>query len=114
PSPWLACRSVRRSRGRADVGRADAREPGWRRRWRWRGADRRAGRGAVGVGRGTALDPQAVADAATGATGSDLVPLPVRAFARPIAEYRRYARGEASVLAARAAVLTGALRSGDR
>ncbi len=63
---------------------------------------------------GATLGAGAVADAATGATGSELVPFPASAFAQPIARYRVYARHVSARLAARVRALTAALRSGDR
>jgi high-affinity iron transporter len=63
---------------------------------------------------GTGQDAQAVAAAASGATGSALTPLAPADFAAPIARYRVYARGEARTLGARTAALSRALRAGDR
>jgi hypothetical protein len=45
---------------------------------------------------------------------SDLSPLPVAAFDRPVAEYRRYAERWAATLGRDVTPLTAALRSGDR
>jgi hypothetical protein len=45
---------------------------------------------------------------------SDLSPLPVAAFDRPVSEYRNYAERRAATLARRVAPLTAALRAGDR
>jgi high-affinity iron transporter len=63
---------------------------------------------------GTAKGAQAVAAAASGATGSALTPLAAADFAAPIARYRAYARGEARTLAVRTTALAAALRAGDR
>ena len=45
---------------------------------------------------------------------SDLSPLPVGAFRRPVAEYRRYAERWAATLGRQITPLTAALRAGDR
>ena len=45
---------------------------------------------------------------------SDLSPLPVSAFRRPVAEYRRYAERWAATLGRQVTPLTAALRAGDR
>jgi iron uptake system EfeUOB component EfeO/EfeM len=44
----------------------------------------------------------------------DLVPLPVSAFAAPVARYRRYAVGQADAMERSARALEAALRRGDR
>jgi hypothetical protein len=61
----------------------------------------------------TRESPNELGALAVGAV-SELAPIPPRAFDAPIARYRVYASGEAKALAAAAARLTSALRSGTR
>ena len=68
---------------------------------------------------GTDMSAQAVADAAVGvplngAPRSAFVPLPARAFDRPIARYRVYSARQAAAMAQQARALRRGLRANDR
>src|SRR5262249_26119434 len=68
---------------------------------------------------GTDLSPQGVADAASGAplngnVRPDRLPLPKRAFDRPIARYRGYSARQAAAMDTQVQALERALRAGDR
>jgi iron uptake system EfeUOB component EfeO/EfeM len=68
---------------------------------------------------GTDMSATDVADAAAGkplngGLRPELVPLPVAAFDRPIARYRRYSARQASAMQAQVRALARALREGDR